>query len=253
MGGDSWILILMGIILLNFQVYNGCLTTMDQLGRLGDIPATLQPAYKVGLVSTTGQFQINWSCKDAFQYLVYDFRSVWEQILERDPVLRTLSRSWEDHQASSRTTWSISCYSWRSCKSRRRGTSPGFSHHYQAFLTTALPMSARSETTFASWYSDSHLYHFQGKILPQLINAFEFGGAGSAILTPVFKIGKELDTQVAMMDHFQLLLISWPARPSFRPMLWCVLISPQRFHSPGVPDKNCPLHCQTFLKQWQKR
>ena len=28
-----------------------------------------------------------------------------------------------------------------------------------------------------------------------MINAFEFGGAGSAILTPVFKIGKELDTQ----------------------------------------------------------
>ena len=28
----------------------------------------------------------------------------------------------------------------------------------------------------------------------QLINAFEFGGAGSAILTPVFKIGKELET-----------------------------------------------------------
>merc|ERR1719470_616415 len=35
----------------------------------------------------------------------------------------------------------------------------------------------------------------QGKILPQLINAFEFGGAGSAILAPVFKIGKDLDTQ----------------------------------------------------------
>ena len=29
-----------------------------------------------------------------------------------------------------------------------------------------------------------------------MINAFEFGGAGSAILAPVFKIGKELDTQV---------------------------------------------------------
>ena len=34
----------------------------------------------------------------------------------------------------------------------------------------------------------------QNKILPQLINAFEYGNAGSAILTPVFKIGKELDT-----------------------------------------------------------
>ena len=50
----------------------------------------------------------------------------------------------------------------------------------------------------------------QNKILPQLINAFEYGNAGlnmvykkgnnlffcsgSAILTPVFKIGKDLDT-----------------------------------------------------------
>ena len=43
----------------------------------------------------------------------------------------------------------------------------------------------------------------QGKILPQLINAFEFGGAGSAILTPVFKIGKELDTQVNFNSKFE--------------------------------------------------
>ena len=34
----------------------------------------------------------------------------------------------------------------------------------------------------------------QNKVLPQLINAFEYGNAGSAILAPVFKIGKDLDT-----------------------------------------------------------
>ena len=34
----------------------------------------------------------------------------------------------------------------------------------------------------------------QNKILPQLINAFEYGNAGSAILTPVFKIGKDLES-----------------------------------------------------------
>jgi len=34
----------------------------------------------------------------------------------------------------------------------------------------------------------------EGKILPQLINAFEYGNAGSAILAPVFKIGKELES-----------------------------------------------------------
>ncbi|KAL1447618.1 hypothetical protein MTO96_028429 [Rhipicephalus appendiculatus] len=33
------------------------------------------------------------------------------------------------------------------------------------------------------------------KILPQLINAFEFGDAGSAVLTPLFKIGKQLDAE----------------------------------------------------------
>ena len=31
------------------------------------------------------------------------------------------------------------------------------------------------------------------KILPQLLNAFEFGGAGSAVLAPLFKLGKMLD------------------------------------------------------------
>ena len=31
---------------------------MDQLGRLGDIPTTLQPAYKVGLVTTTA---VHWA------------------------------------------------------------------------------------------------------------------------------------------------------------------------------------------------
>jgi len=35
----------------------------------------------------------------------------------------------------------------------------------------------------------------RGKILPQLINAFEFGNAGSSILAPVFKIGKSLDSK----------------------------------------------------------
>ncbi|XP_074648786.1 N-terminal kinase-like protein [Tubulanus polymorphus] len=32
------------------------------------------------------------------------------------------------------------------------------------------------------------------KILPQLLNAFEYGNAGSAVLTPLFKIGKYLET-----------------------------------------------------------
>ncbi len=35
----------------------------------------------------------------------------------------------------------------------------------------------------------------RNKILPQLINAFEYSNAGSAILAPVFKIGKKLDSK----------------------------------------------------------
>ena len=31
------------------------------------------------------------------------------------------------------------------------------------------------------------------KILPQLLNAFEFGGAGSAVLAPLFKLGRLLE------------------------------------------------------------
>ena len=31
------------------------------------------------------------------------------------------------------------------------------------------------------------------KILPQLLNAFEFGGAGRAILAPLFKLGRLLE------------------------------------------------------------
>jgi SCY1-like protein 1 len=39
----------------------------------------------------------------------------------------------------------------------------------------------------------------RSKILPQLIIAFEFGNAGSSILTPVFKIGKTLDSKVGTL------------------------------------------------------
>ena len=31
------------------------------------------------------------------------------------------------------------------------------------------------------------------KILPQLVNAFEFGGAGSAVLAPLFRLGRLLE------------------------------------------------------------
>ena len=33
------------------------------------------------------------------------------------------------------------------------------------------------------------------KILPQLLNAFEFGGAGSSVLAPLLKIGRSLESE----------------------------------------------------------
>lgn len=41
-------------------------------------------------------------------------------------------------------------------------------------------------------FPDSYCRH---KILPQLLNAFEYGGAGSAVLVPLFRLGKLLDDQ----------------------------------------------------------
>ena len=50
----AWAADIWGLGCLVWEVYNGCLTSMDQLGRLGDIPAPLQPAYKVAaLILTT--------------------------------------------------------------------------------------------------------------------------------------------------------------------------------------------------------
>ena len=38
------------------KVYNGYLNTMDQLGRLGDIPQPLQPAYKVDFLNLIHEY-----------------------------------------------------------------------------------------------------------------------------------------------------------------------------------------------------
>lgn len=50
---------------------------------------------------------------------------------------------------------------------------------------------SRLETELESFPSDI----CKNKILPDLINAFEYGEAGSAILNPIFKIGKMLDSE----------------------------------------------------------
>ncbi len=48
--------------------------------------------------------------------------------------------------------------------------------------------------TYLNKHLDSFPKNFSKcKILPQLINAFEFGGAGSSVLAPLFKLGSLLE------------------------------------------------------------
>ena len=131
------------------QVYNGCLTSMDQLGRLGDIPAPLQPAYKECVGANPGKRP---SPHDVITKLRRSPGFFKNDLIDIVIFLEELQI--KDDGDKSRFFTSL----------------PGLLDNCPANVS-------------------------QGKILPQLINAFEFGGAGSAILTPVFKIGKDLDTQ----------------------------------------------------------
>ncbi|KAI1295404.1 putative inactive serine/threonine-protein kinase scy1 [Halotydeus destructor] len=67
------------------------------------------------------------------------------------------------------------------------------------FLEEIQIKEAREKSTFFTSL-DSQLDTFprdicRNKILPQLVTAFEYGNAGSAILGPLFKIGKQLDDE----------------------------------------------------------
>jgi len=141
---DIW-----GLGCLIWEVYNGCLATMDQLGRLGDIPATLQPSYKECVGANPGKRP---SPQDVITKLRRSPGFFKNDLIDIVLFLEELQIKEEGD------------------KSRFFTSLPG--------LLDNCPTNV-----------------CQGKILPQLINAFEFGGAGSAILAPVFKIGKELDTQ----------------------------------------------------------
>jgi len=145
----AWAADIWGLGCLIWEVYNGCLTTMDQLGRLGDIPAPLQPAYKECVGANPGKRP---SPQDVITKLRRSPGFFKNDLIDIVLFLEELQIKEEGD------------------KSRFFTSLPG--------LLDNCPNNV-----------------CQGKILPQLINAFEFGGAGSAILTPVFKIGKELDTQ----------------------------------------------------------
>jgi len=141
---DIW-----GLGCLIWEVFNGTLRNMDQLGKIGDIHKLLVAVYKdcvaanpqkrpnpndlIAKLRRTGEY---------FKNELIDILLFLEEIqVKEDPE-----------------------------KSR-------FFSSLSSQLDTCPDIVARS------------------KILPQLINAFEFGNAGSSILAPVFKIGKTLESK----------------------------------------------------------
>jgi len=145
----AWAADIWGLGCLIWEVYNGYLNTMDQLGRLGDIPQALQSAYKECVGANPGKRP---SPQDVITKLRRSPGFFKNDLIDIVLFLEEMQIKEEGD------------------KSRFFTSLPG--------LLDNCPSNV-----------------CQGKILPQLINAFEFGGAGSAILAPVFKIGKELDTQ----------------------------------------------------------
>lgn len=146
---NPWSADIWGLGCLIWEVYNGILLSMDQLGKLGDIPKPLQPSYKECVGANPGK-------RPSPQDVITKLRK-----------------------------------------------SPGFFKNDLIDIVLFLEElqikeeadKSRFFTSLTGLLDNCPQNVCQGKILPQLINAFEFGGAGSAILGPVFKIGKDLDTQ----------------------------------------------------------
>jgi len=140
---DSW-----GLGCLIWEVYNGSLPAMENLGNLGDIPKTLQPTYKECVGANAGKRP------------------------NPSDIIIKLRKS------------------------------PGFFKNDLIDIVLFLEeLQIKDDSDKSRFYSslagllDNCPQNVcQKKILPQLINAFEYGNAGSAILAPVFKIGKDLES-----------------------------------------------------------
>lgn len=140
---DVW-----GLGVLIWEVYNGPLKTMENLGKFGNIPKKLIPTYKSCVGSNPGK-------RPNPLELVSKLRRSPE-FFKNDLIDALLFL--EEVQIKE-----------DSDKSR--------------FFSSLTPLLENFPTNVLN-----------NKILPQLINAFEYGNAGSAILGPVFKIGKNLET-----------------------------------------------------------
>lgn len=145
---SSWAADVWGLGCLVWEVYNGALPAMENLGKLGDIPKSLQPTYKECVGANPGKRP---NPTDILTKLRKSPGFFKNDLIDIVLFLEELQIK-ED-----------------SDKGRFYSSLPG--------LLDNCPQNV-----------------CQNKILPQLINAFEYGNAGSAILTPVFKIGKDLDT-----------------------------------------------------------
>jgi len=141
---DIW-----GLGCLIWEVFNGTLRSMDQLGTLGDIHKLLTSVYKE-CVAANPQKRPN--PNDLITKLRRSGEYFKNELIDILIFLEEIQVK-EDSE-----------------KSR-------FFSSLSSQLDTCPDIVAR------------------GKILPQLINAFEFGNAGSSILAPVFKIGKALESK----------------------------------------------------------
>ena len=145
---SSWAADVWGLGCLVWEVYNGALPAMESLGKLGEIPKSLQTTYKECVGANPGKRP------------------------NPSDILTKLRKS------------------------------PGFFKNDLIDIVLFLeelqikedPDKARFYSSLPGLLDNCPQNVCQNKILPQLINAFEYGNAGSAILTPVFKIGKDLDT-----------------------------------------------------------
>jgi len=145
---NSWAADTWGLGCLVWEVYNGSLPSMENLGKLGEIPKSLQPTYKECVGANPSK------------------RPNPSEIITR------LKKS------------------------------PGFFKNDVIDIVLFLEElqikedsdKSRFYSTLAGLLDNCPQNVCHNKILPQLINAFEYGNAGSAILTPVFKIGKDLES-----------------------------------------------------------
>jgi len=145
---SSWASDVWGLGCLIWEVYNGALPAMENLGKLGDIAKSLQSTYKECVGSNAAK------------------RPNPSDII-----------------------------------SRLRKSQGFFKNDLIDIVLFLEELQIKDESDKSKFYSsltglldNCPTNVCQNKILPQLINAFEYGNAGSAILTPVFKIGKDLDT-----------------------------------------------------------